>query len=208
MLSLPAKDLTISSISSLVTILILSSAAYAFHPTGKKWKEHTSYTPAPALADTAITDPSAVDWETVQSLTAKGGNLLATLKNGDTVLMARDAYTNYAQKNNKVRGEQLFEQMEVEPEYPGGDKAWLKFLMMNLQYPQQALPNGTVGNVVVQFTVDEKGRVKDVKPLTSFGNGLEKEAVRVVKASGRWHPGIQNFYLVKGSKKVSILFRQ
>ena len=102
----------------------------------------------------------------------------------------------------------MFDKMEIEPEYPGAERAWAMFQMRNLQYPQEAFSKGVVGNVIVQFTVDEKGRIRDIKPLTKFGGGLEAEAMRVVKASGRWYPGIQNFYLIKGNKKVAILFKQ
>ena len=36
------------------------------------------------------------------------------------------------------------------------------------------------------------GNLSDIKPLTNFGYGMEQEAIRVIKKSGKWIPAIQN----------------
>ena len=130
------------------------------------------------------------------------------MNNGTRVQVSRAAYVKYAQKNNKVSKAPVFEKMEIEPEYPGGQKAWLRYVMMHLRYPQEALDKQVAGSVVVQFMVDEKGRVKDIKPLTHLGHGLETEAANIIRSSGIWYPGIQNFHVVKGYKQLSILFKR
>ena len=44
----------------------------------------------------------------------------------------------------------------------------------------------------IQFVVDKNGEVSDVKSLNKVGYGIEAEAVRVVKTSGKWIPAKQN----------------
>ena len=55
--------------------------------------------------------------------------------------------------------------VEIESEYPGGRKAWERFLIRNLRVPQVALDNGIEGTVVVQFVVDREGNVTNVTAI-------------------------------------------
>lgn len=155
-----------------------------------------------------FTDPSKVNWDDVQAMTAKDGNLTVIQKNKERMLVSRAAYTKYVQKHYKASGAPLFENVEVEPAYPGGQKAWMQYLIRNLRYPQEALNKQVSGSVVVQFIVDEKGKVKEIEPLTTLGSGLEAEVIRLVKESGKWHPAIQNLHLVRAYKQLSIQFQQ
>jgi protein TonB len=46
--------------------------------------------------------------------------------------------------------------------------------------------------VIVQFIVDENGKLSDIKPLTSLGYGMEEEVVRLMRLSPDWIPAMQN----------------
>ena len=76
-----------------------------------------------------------------------------------------------------------------------------------LKYPSYAVENGIQGNVVVGFTINEKGEVEDVKVVRGVHEVLDKEAVRVVAASPRWRPGRHHGQKVKVSLTVSVEFR-
>lgn len=66
-----------------------------------------------------------------------------------------------------------------------------------LKYPQYAIDNGIQGKVLVDFVIDEKGRVKDARVLRGVHPSLDEEALKVVSASPDWKPA-----RVRG-KKVS-----
>ncbi len=103
----------------------------------------------------------------------------------------------------------IFEKVEVEASFPGGDGAWRKFLERNLRgdvASENGAPAGTY-TVVVQFVVDKEGNVSDVKPLTSHGYGMEDEAVRVIKKGPQWKPAIQNGRNVKAYRRQPITFQ-
>ncbi|GEM_PF-2697578 len=103
------------------------------------------------------------------------------------------------------QGNDVFTKVEVDAKYPGN---WRSFIERNLDV-QVASDNGaSPGNytVTIQFIVDIAGNVSDVKALTSVGFGMEQEAVRVVKKSGKWNPGIQNGREVKSYHKLPITF--
>jgi protein TonB len=86
----------------------------------------------------------------------------------------------------------IFGTIEVNPEFPGGETAWAKFLQKNLKYPAQAIDAGIGGKVLISFVVEKDGHLSDIKVVRGPGYGLEDEAVRVLKLVPPWKPGIQN----------------
>ena len=78
----------------------------------------------------------------------------------------------------------------------------------NLHYPQLALNNGISGKVFVQFVVDQKGNVVDVKILRGADPLLNNEAVRIIQStSGRWTPAMQRGNPVKVRYSFPIYFK-
>jgi protein TonB len=56
----------------------------------------------------------------------------------------------------------------------------------------------------VRFIVSKDGSVSDVVAETNYGYGMEQEAIRVIKKSGRWTPAIQNGRNVTAYKRQSM----
>ena len=102
----------------------------------------------------------------------------------------------------------VFEKVDVEATYPGGESAWRKYLEKNLN-PNVPVENGApigIYTVIVQFIVDKTGTISDIKTLTNFGYGMEEEVVRIMKKSPMWIPAHQNNRLVKAYRKQPIIF--
>ncbi|HMH21732.1 MAG TPA: TonB family protein [Puia sp.] len=97
----------------------------------------------------------------------------------------------------------VFMSVQIESSYPGGMPAWQRFLLKNFVTPEDALDKGISGTVVVQFIVDKEGNVSDVQAM-SGPEELTREAVRVIKKSGKWTPAIQNGRHVNSYKKQPI----
>jgi protein TonB len=97
----------------------------------------------------------------------------------------------------------VFIHVEIESSYPGGTPAWQRFIGKNWATPEDALAKGISGTVVVQFIVDKEGNVSDVQAVSGPGE-LTKEAVRVIKKSGKWTPALQNGRHVNSYKKQPI----
>jgi periplasmic protein TonB len=101
-----------------------------------------------------------------------------------------------------------FMPVEIEAGFPGGASAWLRFLNKNLQYSPDAQDRGIQGTVLVQFVVDKDGNVSDVQAISGPAEGgLKEEAVRVIRKSGKWTPGVQNGRYVKSYKRQPIIFQ-
>ena len=103
----------------------------------------------------------------------------------------------------------VYEKVEVEAGFPGGDKAWISFLTENLNAQVPIDHEAPIGKytVWVQFLVDKEGNVTDIKSLTNWGYGMEEEVVRILKlVPDKWTPAIQNGRPVKAYRKQPVTF--
>jgi len=100
----------------------------------------------------------------------------------------------------------VFTAVEISPEYPGGEAAFGKFLQKNIRYPTIAKENNIQGKVYIQFVVERDGSLTDIKVLREPGSGTGDEAVRVLKISPHWKPGIQNGKPVRVQYTVPVSF--
>lgn len=106
-----------------------------------------------------------------------------------------------------VEEDKVFDIVEQQPLFPGGQSALMQFLHDNIKYPVVAQENGVQGRVTVQFVVEKDGSITDVHVLRGVDPSLDKEAVRVVKSMPRWTPGKQNGTTVRVNYRLPVLFR-
>jgi protein TonB len=88
----------------------------------------------------------------------------------------------------------VYDSVDVAASFPGGKMAWLRYLQKNLN-PTVPIDNGADKGkypVVIKFIVTSEGALKDFKPETNFGYGMEDEIVRILKLSPNWIPAKRN----------------
>ncbi len=90
---------------------------------------------------------------------------------------------------------------DVYPEFPGGDAGLFGYLKANTRFPQMEKDARLQGKVYVEFVVNEKGEVEQVKILRGLAAGFDREAVRVISGMPNWKPGLQN------GEPVSVRYR-
>ncbi len=97
---------------------------------------------------------------------------------------------------------EVFVVVEEMPELIGG----LAALQQQINYPEMAKKAGVEGRVIVQFVVDEEGRVLDPQVVRGLGAGLDEEAVRAVQQA-EFTPGQQRGQAVRVRMSLPITFR-
>lgn len=102
---------------------------------------------------------------------------------------------------------EVFEIVEQNPMFPGGNEALMKWLSKNLKYPASAQENGIQGRVLVQFVVNKDGSIVEPKVIRSVDPALDKEAMRVVSAMPKWQPGKQRGKTVRVRFTLPVTFR-
>ncbi len=103
----------------------------------------------------------------------------------------------------------IFNKVEVEAAFPGGDAAWRNYLQKNLNPEVPVENNADAGTytVIVKFVVSKDGSLSDVSCETDPGHGMCQEAIRVIKKTRNWTPAIQNGRNVNAYRRQPITFQ-
>jgi TonB family protein len=160
---------------------------------------------------------------TVDILWPKGnkdyGNYVNGLKEGTwTQYIAKTKTTYEDQYKNGVfvKGKCIVENGEstsyntldaILPSFKGGVTAFGDFLNDNLIYPKEAVKLQEEGKVYLNFKIDIDGSLKDIRVARSVSFLLDKEAVRVMKLSPNWEPGMQRGRKIQVTYTIPIVFQ-
>jgi TonB family protein len=124
-----------------------------------------------------------------------------TIAKNEVVTLSEKAILIPQQKDNKV-----FTEVEHVPNYPGGVNKFYKFLQQNIKYPAEAKSKKIQGKVFVSFIVEKDGSLSNLKVIRDPGAGCGAEALRVMKLSPKWNPGIQMGHKVRVQYTLPISF--
>jgi TonB family protein len=102
--------------------------------------------------------------------------------------------------------DQIYMVVEQMPEFPGGVPALIQFLSREIHYPSESLRKGIEGTVFISFVIDEQGKVIDPQVVKGMDAACDQEALRVIKLSPKWIPGMQNGKTVKVKYTLPIRF--
>lgn len=102
---------------------------------------------------------------------------------------------------------EIFVVVEDMPAFPGGTAEMQRFIQENLEYPPLAQENGIQGKVMVEFIVDEQGKITNAKVVKGIGWGCDEAALKVVSKMPRWSPGKQRNKPVKVRFVLPIKFQ-
>lgn len=96
---------------------------------------------------------------------------------------------NYTPDDEDPGDDPPYEFVPKMPSFPGGEKALAEFIRNNVVYPEIARENGVKGKVYVQFVVNKKGKVEQIKVIRGIDSTLDQQAVNVVSKMPNWIPG-------------------
>lgn len=125
---------------------------------------------------------------------------------GGEVLKAQQEIAQPEPPKNEEENK-VFDVVEEQPSFPGGQGALMQFLSSNIKYPVVAAENGIEGRVIVQFVVSKTGAISGAKVVRSVDPSLDKEALRVVNSMPNWTPGKQNGTSVNVRYTLPVTFR-
>lgn len=100
----------------------------------------------------------------------------------------------------------VYTAVEKAPSFPGGEKGFIHFLIHTVRYPASGVEHHIQGKVVLTFIVEKDGSLSDIKVAKSVSVDIDAEAIRVLKASPKWEPGMQGGHAVRVQYTQSISF--
>lgn len=115
--------------------------------------------------------------------------------------------TAAAQAKKATTDDKIYDIVEVNAGFPGGEEAMYKWLEDNIKYPQDAIGKRLQGRVMVELVINKDGSFAEVRALRGPAKELCDEAVRVVKEMPKWNPAKVNGKVVRSSFRLPINFR-
>jgi len=125
----------------------------------------------------------------------------ASIAKNEAVISSEKAALLPQQKDTRI-----FTAVEHAPDFPGGVDKFYKFLQQNIKYPAEARNKKVEGKVFVSFIVEKDGALSNLKIIRYLGAGCGNEALRVMKLSPKWNPGVQNGHKVRVQYTLPIAF--
>lgn len=116
----------------------------------------------------------------------------------------------YSEEKSEVveKEEPVFLTVEEPATFQGGDlQSFVKWVQENIKYPKEFAESCITGKVFVQFTVDQKGKLVDIKILRGVDPLLDNEVIRVLNSSPKWTPAKQGGRAVKQTFTIPVVFK-
>lgn len=151
--------------------------------------------------------PSVVEYDWMERLQEYVFNFTVSLANGVKPEFEAAAPTAVSDSSDGVVA---YSECDYRPTFLGSPDPGTflkKWVYVYLKYPKSAVDDGVQGRVLVDFIIDEKGRVGNVKVLKGVDPRLDAEAVKAVASSPDWKPGRLRGRKVKTELSIYVEFR-
>lgn len=99
-----------------------------------------------------------------------------------------------------------FVSVDKAPNFPGGLTKFYEYVGKAIKYPKRAQEANIQGKVYLQFVVEKDGSLTDIEVIRGPGAGINEEAVRVLKESPRWYPGVADGKTVRVRFNIALNF--
>ncbi len=91
-----------------------------------------------------------------------------------------------------IKGDSVYDRnLSSFPQFPGGKKKLIEYLISKTIYPGEAKSNGIIGRVYYYFIVKKNGDLCCItknEEIGLLGFGCEEEGLRVLKSMPKWKP--------------------
>ncbi len=133
--------------------------------------------------------------------------------NQKTPLTKKDQKTNSSQKSNAIIKEKTeitplpesgYEFIEAKP--TSGMKDLYLYFAKELKYPKHLESEKIEGEVLVNFTIDKLGKIRNLKIEKSLGSSFDQEAIRVIEKMPEWIPATINGTKIDSKLSIPLYF--
>lgn len=168
----------------------------------KEYREGNQIIQLVEYAGSEVTNPEILIFNEALKSQANAVEQLFSGTTSTNQSSASNSTSNVSGSSNEV-----YDVVEVAPIPAGGMQGWSNYLSQNLLYPTNARRKGIEGTVIVAFVVNTDGTVSDFEILRSIGGGCDEEAIRIVKGSPKWTPGMREGKAVRTRMRLPLTFK-
>ncbi|MFT4600763.1 MAG: protein TonB [Arenicella sp.] len=82
----------------------------------------------------------------------------------------------------------IYDYVEVEPQFPGGESEMIQFIFENMNYPEKAAEQGLQGSFYFEFIVEIDGSLTHGRCLNCETSELDQMIIDLINKMPKWTP--------------------
>jgi len=166
-------------------------------PPAAKAEEIVKYVPPEVVDSIKIVEPKLATTDQILSQSIVDNIEFTGTGSGDDLLTGQD----------EGGADDAFFLVEIMPSFKGGDlNRFRDWVQRRTNYPQIAIDNKIQGKVFLTFVIETDGSVSNVTIVKGVDPLIDNEAVKAIKASPKWSPGLQRGQPVRVRYSLSLVF--
>lgn len=114
--------------------------------------------------------------------------------------------TNNPIKGDDIEPNKIYSAVEVQADFPGGDRARRQWLRDNIQWPRDANGQQLHGEVELDFVIERDGSISNVKVTYSENTELNPAAIRLISSMPKWSPAMVKNQPVRSPMSITLFF--
>ena len=108
--------------------------------------------------------------------------------------------------SNVIDPDKIYSAVEVQADFPGGDRARSQWLRDNIQWPRDANGQQLHGEVELDFVIERDGSISNVKVTYSENTDLNTAAIRLISSMPKWSPAMVKNQPVRSPMGITLFF--
>ncbi len=105
-----------------------------------------------------------------------------------------------------VQIDSVYEKVDVEAQFPGGEKKWNKFIqkIMRENVDNFIKDESNKGTCIIRFIVDVEGNISAARAVSMESSALAKTILKEIQNGPKWIPAKFNGTIVKSVREVKV----
>lgn len=124
----------------------------------------------------------------------------------DTIINAKSSLLIPAKENEQAKGEKYFAKVEINASFPGGEKAFQKYLKNKIIDSLPSTFPKVKGILKYGFNISPEGLPKEFILLKGIDESVDEYVMQVLSKMPKWTPALQNGLTVEQYREVEIYF--
>jgi protein TonB len=108
-----------------------------------------------------------------------------------------------------VNTDSVYKKVDVEAQFPGGEKKWNKFVQKTVEKEIDLLVNdeASKGTCIIRFIVDAEGNISAVSAMNMVSSLIAKTMTNEIQKGPKWIPAKLNGINVKSVRELKFTFK-
>ncbi|MBD5211389.1 MAG: TonB family protein [Bacteroidales bacterium] len=113
---------------------------------------------------------------------------------------------NYVRRAEDIDPNKIYSAVEVQADFPGGDRARSQWLRDNIQWPRDTNGQQLHGEVELDFVIERDGSISNVTVTYSENPDLNTAAIRLISSMPKWSPAMVKNQPVRSPMGITLFF--